>query len=149
MRTRSTAGFTVIEMAVVVAVIGIATAVILPRVSRGIQSSNAQGAASIVAADMETAWSTAARARKPVVVSCTCGSFKYQVADQNGDTVRVARTMDAASGVQVNAMTFSPATVVIGPNGLATAAQTITLTVGSSTRTVTVSRTGFVRIQTQ
>ncbi len=148
MNKRSTAGFSVLELTIALVIIGIAAVAILPRMSRSIQSSTAQGAASVIAADLETASATAARSRRPVYLQCDCSSLSYRVADQAGDTLRVFRKLDGASGMQVTSLRFSTSPVYIGPNGLATAPDTVTVTVGSSTRKVVMSRTGLVRILT-
>ncbi|MBP2646999.1 MAG: hypothetical protein H6Q77_623 [Gemmatimonadetes bacterium] len=146
MTSRSRAGMTLTELMLVVVVVGVLAAAVVPRLATGMQATTAQSAASVVGADVEAAFSTAARSRRPVVLTCDCPNRTYQVADQTGGTVRMQRRLDKASDTGVDRLSFSAASVVIGPNGIASEPFEIDLVVGGSQRRVAVSRTGQVRI---
>ena len=144
--SRGRRGFSLIELMIAVVILGFLALVAQPRLARSYESTTARSAASVIAADVEAAFATASRGRRPVTLSCTCGSRQYQVADQTGGTVRLLRKLDGQSGVSISSLSFSPASIVIGSNGLATSGDTIVVTVGNSTKRVIVSRTGLVRI---
>jgi hypothetical protein len=101
-----------------------------------------------VAADLEQAFTLAARYRKPMRLSCACGgpTYTYTVADLTGGTVRLTRTMGLNTDLGGVTLNFAPSPVDIYPSGVSTAALTVTLTSGISTRTVTLSTAGLARI---
>ena len=146
MRTRSRSGMTLIELMLVVVIIGIVTAAVLPRIARSRESTTAKSAASVIGNDVEAAFSAAARSRRPMLFRCTCTSLMYEVADQTDGSIKMSRRLDSTSGMVVDRLTLSSTSIVIGPNGLASQAFEVAVAVGNSSRRVTVSRTGQVRI---
>jgi prepilin-type N-terminal cleavage/methylation domain-containing protein len=146
MRVRSTAGMTLIELLLVVVVIGIVTAAILPRVARSREATTAKSAASVIGGDVEAAFAAAARSRRPMLFRCDCPNHTYEVADQTDGSIKISRRLDASSNLIVDRLTLSSTSIVIGPNGIASAAFEVAVGVGSSARRVAVSRTGQVRI---
>lgn len=149
MKPNARVGLTLAEMLVVIAVLSMLVIIAVPSLVRSMQAATAQGAASTIAADVEAAFAAAARSRRPVVLSCDCVNRTYQVADQADATVRMERRLDGSAGIDVAQLIFastSGSSVVIGPNGLATDGFAFDVTVGGSTRTVSVSRTGQVRV---
>ena len=81
-----------------------------------------------------------------MVFRCNCTSYQYEVADQTDGSIKLSRRLDASSNLIVDRLTLSPTSVVIGPNGIASAAFEVAVSVGSSARRIAVSRTGQVRI---
>ena len=146
MRSRSTAGMTLMELLLVVVIIGILTAAILPRIARSREARTAKSAASVIGGDVEAAFSAAARSRHPMLFRCNCTSYQYEVADQVDGSIRQTRRLDSTTNLMVDRLTFSSTSIVIGPNGIASAAFEIGVGVGSSSRRIAVSRTGQVRI---
>lgn len=139
-----------VEMALTLCVIGIMTAMMIPKIGRIMQATRIRRQTAIVAADLEQAFTLAARYRKPMRLSCACGgpnSYTYTVADLTGGTVRLTRTLGVDSDLGRVTLNFAPSPVDIYPSGVSTAALTVTLTSGSSTRTVTLSTAGLMRIQ--
>ena len=63
-----------------------------------------------------------------------------------GGTVRLSRRLGSDADLGTLTLTFAPAQVDIFPSGVSTAALTATITSGISTRTVTLSTAGLVRI---
>ena len=135
-------GFTLIEMLIVITTIGLLTAVALPKIGRQIRSYRLGRAAGVVAGDLENAFSMAARQRKPLRLSLSGGT--YTVADRTGGTVRLTRRGDREYGVA--SMAFSASPLDIFPSGIASAADTVTLSNGDASRRITVSKAGQVRI---
>jgi type II secretory pathway pseudopilin PulG len=143
---RSRLGFTMVELVLVFTVVGILTAMTIPKIARTIQATQVQRAAATVAGDMEAAFTLAARYRKPMRITCNCGNASYTIADRTGGTVRLSRRLVGDSDLGSLTLAFPAATVDVFPHGVATAAIIMTIASGASTRTITVSTAGHVRI---
>lgn len=142
-------GFTMIELALTFTVIAIMASMMIPKIGRVMQATRISRQTAIVAADLEQAFTLAARFRRPMRISCTCGTGTYTIADRNGGTVRLTRTLgqDADLGSLTLAFETPLAGVVdVFPSGISTAMLRVRLTSGISTRAVTLSTAGHVRI---
>ena len=139
-------GFTMVEMALTLCVIGIMTAMMVPKIGRIMQATRLNREIALVAADMEQAFTLAARYRKPMRLSCTCGTQTYTIADRTGGTVRLSRKMGADADLGTLTLTFSASPVDIFPSGVATAPDTVRITSGISTRAVVLTTAGQVRV---
>lgn len=143
-------GFTMIEMLIVIMTIGILASVAYPSLSRSLASHTVDSAASVMAADIETAFSLAARSRRPVVFTCNVSLRQCRVTDQATGALQLQRSYDRTSGLELASMTWSPANsalpVVLGSSGIASQGFSVTLTHGSSEKRVTALRSGLVRI---
>ncbi len=142
-------GFTMVEMVLVFTLIGLMTAFAIPKVARVIRASQVNRAASIVAADLESAFTLAARRRQPMRIACTCGTGRYTIADRAGGTVRISRALVGDSDLGTMTLTFSQNPVDVFPNGVASitaAPLLVRVTSGASTKGVTMTSAGFVRI---
>jgi type II secretory pathway pseudopilin PulG len=141
----SRAGLTAIELALTLAVVGLLTAMSMPRVSRTLQHMRVNRATATVAADLEQAFSTSARMRKPLRVTFNTAARSYTLADRTGGTVRLTRSLTAPDyQLQSLAATTSPLDVF--PSGVATATDTVTIGSGGYTRRIVVTSAGLVRI---
>lgn len=148
-RKHAELGFTLVEMAFVFVVVGILTLMTVPRMRQVIRASQVNRSASIVASDLERAFTLAGRFRKPMRISCTCGTGTYTVADLNGGTVRLRRTLGQSSDMGTMTLAFEvpvAGTVDVFPSGVSTALLRVRITSGTSTRAVTLSTAGHVRI---
>jgi type II secretory pathway pseudopilin PulG len=146
---RGRLGFTMVELALTFSIIGILAAIMIPAMGRTMQATRVNRAATIVAADLEQAFTLAGRFRRPMRISCTCGTGVYTVADLAGGTVRLRRTLVGDSDIGNMTVVFNPpiaGIVDVYPSGVSTAALTVRITFGASTRGVTVSTAGHVRI---
>jgi prepilin-type N-terminal cleavage/methylation domain-containing protein len=141
----SKTGFTLIEMMIVVLVLGTTVALVAPSVSRGTGKARVKRAAAILAGDMEQAFTTAARQRKPVRVAFVSGTLSYTIQDRVTSTVLVSRDFGATSALPLTSFTASLATLDIYPNGIASGPDTLRLQIGAYSRTVIVTRIGMVR----
>jgi len=139
-----------IELALTMVVIAIMTAMMVPKIGRVIQSTRVSRQTAMVAADLEQAFTLAARLRQPMRLSCTCGTGTYTVVDRTGGTLRLSRRLGGDDDLGTSTLTFTtiPAggTVDIFPSGVSTATLTARITSGISTRAVTLSTAGQVRI---
>jgi hypothetical protein len=118
----------------------------IPKIGRIMQATRVNRQTAIIAADLEQAFTLAARFRRPMRLSCNCGARTYTVADRNGGTVRLTRTLGADADLGTLTLTFSASPVDIFPSGVATAPDTIRITSGTSTRAVVMTTAGHVRI---
>lgn len=135
------------ELALVIALIGMLAAVVFPRVSQIMTRAGAGQATSVVATDLEYAVTLASRERKPVRVSCDCANGVYTVTDRATNQVLFRRRLGGTDGgLGLTAMTFSPATVEVFPSGLTSGTFTVTVDAAGTTRQVIMSSAGFVRV---
>lgn len=138
-----------VELAMVFALIGILTLMGVPKIRQVIRASQVKRSAALVAADLERAFTIAARYRKPMRLACVCGSGTYSVADLAGGTVRLSRNLRADGQLGTMTLTFSQTPVDVYPSGVAvitTPPLTVRITSGNSTRAVTITTAGQVRI---
>jgi type II secretory pathway pseudopilin PulG len=142
-----------IEMAFVFAVIGILTAMAMPRLATAMRTNQVNRGITMVASDMEAAFTLAARSRRPVRIDCTCNTGGYTVADRAG-TVLLRRNVRGDRDLGVMNLTFTPIggappnvlPVEIFPPGIGDKSLTVRITNGASTRAVSVTTSGLVRI---
>jgi prepilin-type N-terminal cleavage/methylation domain-containing protein len=142
-------GFTMVELVLTLTIIAIMVAMAIPKISGTMQASRVNRTTAIVAADMEHAFTLAGRFRRPMRISCACGTGVYTVADLAGGTVRLRRTLVGDSDIGNMTVAFNPPVagiVDVYPSGVSTTPLTIRITLGASTRAVTVSTAGHVRI---
>jgi prepilin-type N-terminal cleavage/methylation domain-containing protein len=139
-------GFTMIELALTLTLIAIMTAMMVPKIGRVMQATRINREVAIVVQDLEQAFTLAARYRKPMRLSCTCGTQTYTIADRTGGTVRLSRRLGADADLGTLTLTFSASPVDIFPSGVATAPDTVRITSGTSTRAVVLTTGGQVRI---
>ena len=135
-----------IELALTITLIAIMTAMMVPKIGRIIQATRINREIAIVVQDLEQAFTIAARSRKPMRLSCTCGTQTYTIADRTGGTVRLSRKLGADADLGTLTLTFSASPVDIFPSGVATAPDTVRITSGTSTRAVVLTTAGQVRI---
>jgi type II secretory pathway pseudopilin PulG len=135
-----------VELGLTMVIIAIMTAMMVPKIGRVMQSTRVNRQSAIIAADLEQAFTLAARFRRPMRLSCNCGAGTYTVADLNGGTVRLARGLGGDADLGSVTLTFNNNPVDIFPSGVSTVALTARITSGISTRAVTVSTAGHVRI---
>jgi type IV fimbrial biogenesis protein FimT len=140
------AGFSLIEMMVTVAMLAIMVGMAAPNVSRDISHGRVNGAAQVVAADLEQAMSLAGRQRRPVRVTIDAGRKEIVLSDRVSGNLISRRQLGDVSEFKLYSVAATPATVDLLPHGVATAATVVTLTAGGYSRRVTMSRGGYVRV---
>ena len=144
---RSRAGVTLVEALIAIAILGILIGALSPVVSRQITHSRVNNAAHTVAADLENALSLAGRQRRPVRVTVDPGQRSVVIADRASGQVIVQHRYGALSEYKLETLSGAPAVVDILPQGMATAATTVTIGIGNYARLVTLTRGGVVRVQ--
>jgi type II secretory pathway pseudopilin PulG len=143
----SEAGITVLELTMVIALIGILSMMVFPRVSQVMIRAQAINAAGVVANDLEYAVSLARRKRKPVRIACDCANGIYTISDRASGTVFFRRRIGGTSGgLGLTSLTLSPATVDLFPSGIGSSSLTVTVAAAGASRQVVMSSAGFVRV---
>ena len=142
---RSPSGFTLIEMMMVIVVAGATASVVAPKVRDGVERTRVQRAASVVAGDLELAFSQAARQRKPIRVTFDGGTQSYTLTDRASGAVLFSRDFGPSSELALGSVTASAPTLDIYPNGIASGPDTVRLQLGGHARLVTVTRVGVIR----
>ena len=138
-------GVTLIEMLIVIIIVAVTAAMVVPSVSKGTRRTRVNRAASLVSGDLELAFSSAARQRKPIRVSFTSGSLSYTISDRATGSVLITRDFGPTSELALGSFSASAAVLDIYPSGIASGPDTVSFALGSSTRKVTVSRVGIIR----
>jgi prepilin-type N-terminal cleavage/methylation domain-containing protein len=144
-RLRLRAGFSLIEILIVMIMVGALLSVALPRVSRTMQRDRVLRSALVVQSMIEEATQLSTRLRVPVDVDWTGGRLVVS----NRATGAELRSRPFGEGQDLRAtVTMSPvAGITIFPTGRADAALTITLSGGDYTTTVSRTSAGIVRRQ--
>jgi Tfp pilus assembly protein FimT len=140
-----------VEMAFTFVVVGIMTMMMIPRLRQNMVSHQTRRATAVVAGDLERGFTLAARYRKPMRLSCVvaagvCSNATYTIADLTGGTVRVRRQLQNDGDLGTMSVRLAITPVDIFPSGVSTAADTLTITAGGSTRRVVMTTAGQVRI---
>ena len=146
--SRQRAGFTMIEVMLVITLVAILTAMMIPRIGRTLQSVQVNRAAALVAGDLEAAFTMAARRRQPMRITWG-GGTTYTIADRSDGTVRLSRTVAGDTDLGTMTITFDDNQVDVFPHGVATidgAPLNVTVTLGGSNRSITMSSAGHVRM---
>ena len=138
-----------VELALTFTIIAIITAMMIPKIGRTMQATRVNRTSAIVAADLEQAFTLAGRFRRPMRISCDCANATYTIADRADGTVRLRRTLVGDSDLGNMAVVFNPPVagiVDVFPSGISTTQLQVRITSGTSTRAVTLSTAGHVRI---
>ena len=144
---RNRSGVTLVEWMTVIVILGTIFAIAIPKLSNDIRQRRVIAAAGALNADIPAAFSLAARQRKPVMLSYDAASGEVRVTDRAfPESVYVRRPLRNTSEYMLDAVTMTPASVQIFPNGVSSSPFTITLANGNFVRQLTVARTGFSRV---
>ena len=136
-------GFTLIEMIVVIAMIGLVMMMGYRSMSGALRASRARQAGQIVAADLEQAFTLAALQRRPVRIQWDAGAMTYTLRDRRTGAALLTRRIGTGD-IGVGAASFSSNPVDVFPGGIASSQLRITLTSGASSHVVTMTRAGLV-----
>jgi prepilin-type N-terminal cleavage/methylation domain-containing protein len=144
---RRAPGFTLLEVLVALIIVGIVSALSAGKFHAiGVQQKVARAAQS-AQNDLEFAFTLAARNRQPVRISWNSSKMQMAVTDRAGTTYFRRTPLGKDYGFSASNVTFSQSPIEVYPNGLANSTLTISITLESSSRTITMSRGGMVRIQ--
>ena len=144
-------GFTLIEMVLVMSLIGILALMSAGRVEAYIQQRNVVSASEIVRNDLQQAFAIAARNRRPVRIAFASADTALRLTDRANTVTFISRGLGRGSGLMIDpsevafcTSTCSSATVDVYPNGWATDTLRVTISKGSYSRVIRMSRSGLV-----
>jgi len=140
-------GFTIIELLIVVAIMGVVAGIAGPAMSRIIRHNRVNRAATVIAADLQNAFAIAARQREPVRISAHAATRSYQFIDRNtGEVLRIRSFYGDTSEYRLSSLVFTPATIEVFPSGVSSNPVVIDLANGDYARRITASTAGFIRL---
>jgi type II secretion system protein H len=146
----SARGFTIFELLVVVAILGILATMVGPAISRITRHQRVNRAATVIASDLQNAFAVAARQREPVRIQADANSRSYQFVDRKtGAVLRIRTFYGDTSEYRLSSLVFNPTTIDVFPNGISSTAVRIDLANGDYAKVITASTAGFVRIKPQ
>ncbi|MFN2604105.1 MAG: Tfp pilus assembly protein FimT/FimU [Gemmatimonadaceae bacterium] len=143
---RRRAGFSMIEMVIVMIIMGILVKMAVTKMGTVMRHERVNRAAQVIVADLQNGFAMAGRQRAPVRLTFTPSTKTYVFSDRASGTVFQTRIMDNRSEYALTTMTASPATLDVLPNGIGSNALSVTVAQGDYSRTVTASSAGFVRL---
>lgn len=140
-------GVTLLELMVVVSIMGVVGAMSAGRIRELMIQQRVGRAASVVQNDLEAAFTTAGRNRRPVRIVWDAGTRQLQLTDRNGTRVYRRTTLgNDPYGLPAGAVTVSQSPVEVFPTGLASDTLVVTFSVGKTTKKIRMSRAGLVQI---
>ena len=147
----SRAGFTLVEMLIVTSVLGVVALMSVGRISEYIRERNVAAASTMLRNDLQQAFAIAARNRHPVRVSFSAADTALRITNRQETVTYVRRGVGRGSGLMLGpsdiafcASTCSNASVDVFPNGWASDTLSVTISKGSYSRGIRMSRSGLV-----
>jgi len=140
-------GFSLFEMLIVVAILGIMATMVGPAMSRIVRHNRVNRAATVIASDLQNAFAVAARQREPVRIQADAATRSYQFVDRkSGAVLRIRTFYGDTSEYRLTKLEFSPTTIDVFPSGVSSAAVTIDLANGDYSKQIKASTAGFIRV---
>ncbi len=140
------AGFTLIELIIVVVIFSIVTTAALPAVSLITTHARVNQAAAVVGHDLAVAVSSAARQRTPIRIARGGDRQSMTVAERASGTVLETRWLGPDTQYGLDSVSFSATPIDLFPSGFTSSALTVTVWGRGYSRQVTMSRAGWVRV---
>jgi prepilin-type N-terminal cleavage/methylation domain-containing protein len=140
------AGFSMLEMLLVMIIIAVLVGIAIPKMAMVIRHERVNRAAQVLVQDLQNGFAMAGRQRAPVRLTFTPSTKTYVFTDRASGTVLQTRVMSTGADYSLTAMASTATTVDILPNGIGSTAFTVTLTNGDYSREIFASTAGFVRI---
>jgi prepilin-type N-terminal cleavage/methylation domain-containing protein len=146
---RARAGFTVIELLVVMMLAGIIAGTTIPRLSRAMAQNRVQRAAAVVSTDLQLAHSMAARQRRPVRLDVDAGAGVIRVRDAaTPTTIYSERHLGTRGEYGLQSISTDRTQIIIYPTGLSSDPIRIELNAANTKRVIRMSKAGQIRVST-
>ena len=149
---RERKGFTVVELLIVLALVGIVASIAIRSVGDTIRRDRVQKAAAIISTDLEQAFALAGRQRTPMRLLFDSTRRTFAVAERADTTLKYRTRQFATGDLEVDYFSVSRNTLDVLPSGLS--ADTLSLRLGiysrngtTYDRTIRMTRGGLVRIK--
>jgi len=146
MHMRRRAGYSLIELTIVLTLIGLMAAITFVRVAPTLERTRVRGAANVVAGDLQYAQALAARDRIPIVFSVNTSTKVLQLRNRSGTTIYRERQFGSGGTYDLSEFAAVPASMELYPNGVASQSTTFTVGVGNNRRRVTMTVAGQIRV---
>jgi type II secretion system protein H len=141
-------GFSLIEMLLVMALLALVATITLPPMGRTMAAVRVQRAATLVAANIQLAHSTAARQRRPVRLSIDSAQKVMRIRDvANPGTLYAEQRFDASAENVVQRLVVSDTSLLIYPSGMVAKPLNVRLIAANKTRLIRITRAGQIRIE--
>jgi prepilin-type N-terminal cleavage/methylation domain-containing protein len=148
---RTRYGFTLVEMLIVTTLLGLIALLSTGQISTYVRERNVAAAAATVRSDLQQAFAIAARNRRPVRVSFATTDTALMITNRENTMTYVRRGFGRGGGFTLEpsdvafcTATCTNATVDVFPNGWASDTLSVTITKGSYSRGLHMSRSGLV-----
>lgn len=143
---RPRAGFTLVETAVTLVIVGLAIGFGIPRMARMATQGRVQRAAQTLQAEVQQAFAIAGRNHVPVRLRWVGPSGQLQLTNLSGSVVFRRRDVGVGTfGLAAGDVVMTPGVLTVFPNGFASDSIVIAVKRSGFSRTVRISRTGMVR----
>lgn len=144
---RSAAGYTLVELAVVLLALSIMSLLSYVRLKPALEHGKVNAAASVMASDLQYAQLMAAKGRKPVVVILTVATQQYIIRDRaNWALVFRTRYLGSGTDYSLSSMSGTATTLEVFPTGVTRTTTTFTLGLNGYTRQVKFTKAGQIRV---
>lgn len=139
-------GYTLIELSIVIAIVGILLSLAYWRMGPGILQARVNRAALTLAADLQYAQLMAARQRRPVVVIVSPALKSYTIRDRATAEVFRRRFLGQDTDFALDTLSATPVTVEVFPTGVARETVTFRVKIRGYNKEVRLTRAGQIRI---
>lgn len=139
-------GFTLLEMAIVLAVLGVVSAMAVPRYATTLRHQRVNQAANVVASDLELAGALAAQRRVPLQLRVNPATRGYELVERGSQRVVLRRALGDDSEWKLAGLVATPASAEFLPGGTLSSPVSLVLATPGRQRTVTISRAGLVKV---
>jgi type II secretion system protein H len=150
MTMKKTAGFSIFELLIVIAVIAVVSAIVTPNIISWRNSAKLRGAAGNVKGDLEMSKARAVRERSPVTVTFTATNYQVTFTDKDGNA-RTLRNRQLPAGVRVDlgstGFGFMGDQTQFNGRGLPVAGSAVLVNTKGDQKKIIVSTLGRIRIE--